>query len=341
MSSRLALTATRALARFLTLAFVLALASAASGASSRAVPVVVATDIGDDIDDTWALVLALKSPELDVKLVLTDYGDTARRVPIVARLLQVAGRTEIPIGIGVRQEGGPTGQDEWVKGYDLASYPGRVHQDGVQALVDLALASKEPVTLVALGPPPSLAEALRREPRIAGKLRLAGMYGSLRTGYSGKPKPEPEWNVKAERDRGPRPARSTLARGDRDPARHLRPRDAQGERYARLRASKDPLLVALFENYELWCRTKPWCAKEPDRVATRSSTLFDTVAVYLAVARDLVVTEALGVRVTDDGMTLLDPAARPLLWATAWKDLDGYEEWLTRRLLAAPPGRAR
>jgi inosine-uridine nucleoside N-ribohydrolase len=341
MSSRLAPTATRALARFLTLALVLALASAASGASARAVPVVVATDIGDDIDDTWALVLALKSPELDVKLVLTDYGDTARRVPIVARLLQVAGRTEIPIGIGVRQEGGPTGQDEWVKGYDLAAYPGRVHQDGVQALVDLALASREPVTLVALGPPPSLAEALRREPRIAGKLRLAGMYGSLRTGYSGKPKPEPEWNVKASAAA----ARALLQAPWREAI--VTPLDTcglvtlQGERYARLRASKDPLLVALFENYELWCRTKPWCAKEPDRVATRSSTLFDTVAVYLAVARDLVVTEALGVRVTDDGMTLPDPAARQLLWATAWKDLDGYEEWLTRRLLAAPPARPR
>jgi len=85
MSSRLARTATRALGRWLALAC--ALAPAAPEAATRPIPVVVATDIGDDIDDTWALVLALKSPELDVKLVLTDYGDTARRVPIVARLL--------------------------------------------------------------------------------------------------------------------------------------------------------------------------------------------------------------------------------------------------------------
>src|SRR5436190_21695349 len=37
-------------------------------------PVILATDIGDDIDDTWALGLLLKSPELDLKLAVGDYG---------------------------------------------------------------------------------------------------------------------------------------------------------------------------------------------------------------------------------------------------------------------------
>ena len=115
----------------------------------------------------------------------------------------------------------------------------------------------------------------------------------------------------------------------------------RGERYARLRASRDPLLVALFENYELWCRTKEWCTKKPDRVAVESSTLFDTVAVYLAVTRELVKTETLGVRVTDDGMTVPDAAGQPLVWATEWKDLDAYEEWLTRRLLGEAVRSAR
>lgn len=34
-------------------------------------PVMIDTDIGDDIDDTWALVMALNSPELDVRYILT------------------------------------------------------------------------------------------------------------------------------------------------------------------------------------------------------------------------------------------------------------------------------
>jgi inosine-uridine nucleoside N-ribohydrolase len=330
-----------AASRVFSLWIALVVVAAPLHAAPARIPVVVATDIGDDIDDTWALVLALKSPELDVKLVLTDYGDTEHRALIVGRLLEVAKRTGVPIGIGVREQGQASGQAEWVKGYDLARYPGKVHEDGVQALVDLALAAPEPITLIALGPPPSLAEALRREPRIAGKLRLAGMYGSIHKGYSGKPKPEPEWNVRASA----KAARALLAAPWKEGV--VTPLDTcglvtlQGERYARLRSSKDPLLVALFENYEVWCRTKEWCAKEPGRAAVKSSTLFDTVAVYLAITRELVTTETLGVRVTDDGMTVPDEAGRPLVWATAWKDLDAYEEWLTRRLLGEPPRNPR
>ena len=301
------------------------------------VPVILDTDIGDDIDDTWALVLALKSPELDVKLVVTDFGNTEHRAKIVARLLEIAGRTDIPIGIGIRENDALSPQSEWVKDYDLSKYPGRVLKDGVQALIDTVMGSSEPITLVAIGPPPTLKAALEREPRIAGKLRLAGMYGSLKLGYSGKPTPAPEWNVRAS----PAAARALLAAPWADAI--STPLDTcglvvlKGERYARVRDSKDPLLRALIENYELWCPRLAWCAKEKDIVATRSSTLFDTVAVYLAIARDLVRTEQLGVRVTDEGMTIPDPAARPLAWATEWKDLDAFEEWLVARLTARAP----
>ncbi len=40
------------------------------------IPVILDTDIGGDIDDTWALAMLLKSPEVDLKLVVTDYGNT-------------------------------------------------------------------------------------------------------------------------------------------------------------------------------------------------------------------------------------------------------------------------
>mgnify|MGYP006308749897 CR=1 FL=1 len=40
------------------------------------VPVILDTDIGDDIDDTWALAMLLQSPELDLDLVVADTGDS-------------------------------------------------------------------------------------------------------------------------------------------------------------------------------------------------------------------------------------------------------------------------
>jgi inosine-uridine nucleoside N-ribohydrolase len=312
---------------------------AAAAAVSSPIPVILDTDIGDDIDDTWALVLALKSPELDVRLVVTDFGNTEQRAKLVARVLELAGRTDIPIGIGIKENDEPGPQAEWVKGRDLGRYQGRVLKDGVQALIDTVMASPVPMTLIAIGPPPSLEAALEREPRIAGKLRLAGMYGSIRRGYDGKPKPESEWNVRAN----PKAARALLAAPWREAI--LTPLDTcarvqlSGERYARVRGSSDPLLLGLVEAYGVWCRNRDWCAKEPQYVATKSSTLFDCVAVYLAISHDLVTTETTGVRVTDEGMTIPDSAGRPLVWATDWRDLAGFEEWLTTRLTAPTPRR--
>lgn len=314
-------------------------AAAQSPAARARIPVILDTDIGDDIDDTWALILALKSPELDVKLVATDFGNTVQRAKLVARVLELAGRTDIPIGIGIKQNDDPGPQAAWVEGYDLAKYPGRVLKDGVQALIDTAMASKEPMTLIAIGPPPNLKAALEREPRIAGKLRLAGMYGSIHLGYGGKPKPEPEWNVRAN----PAAARALLAAPWREAI--LTPLDTcgrvqlSGERYARIRGSSDPLLRGLVETFSIWCKNRDWCTKDPAFVSAKSSTLFDCVAVYLAIARDLVKTEAAGVRVTDEGMTVLEASAREATWATDWKSLDGFEEWLTARLTAPTPPR--
>ena len=196
------------------------------------------------------------------------------------------------------------------------------------------------MTLIAIGPPPNLKAALEREPRIAGKLRLAGMYGSIRRGYDGRPKAGAGVERQGQPGRRSGPAR-------RAPWREaiLTPLDTcglvqlSGERYARVRDSADPLLRGMVEAYGIWCRNRDWCAKDPEYVAAKSSTLFDCVAVYLAISRDLVKTETVGVRVTDEGMTVPDPAGRPLAWATEWRDLAGFEEWLTARLTAPFPTR--
>ena len=307
-------------------------------AAAGRIPVILATDIGDDIDDTWALALLLRSPELELRLVLTDYGDTVYRARLVAKLLQLAGRGDVPIAVGLRQAEGGGRQSEWLGDYRLAQYPGRVLEDGVQALVDTVRASREPLTLVAIGPAPTLRKALEREPQIAERLRLAGMYGSLRSGYAEGAPPEAEWNVKAD----PAAARALLGAAWADAI--VTPLDTcgrvqlAGERYARVSASRDPLVQALLENYRLFCPRAEWCANDPANVSQKSTTLFDTVAVYLAFARELVRVERIGVRVGDDGLTRIDPAAgRHLAWATSWKDLKAFEDLLTARLSGPGP----
>ena len=88
-------------------------ASAADSASrpGRKIPVIFDTDICDDIDDTWALALLLQSPEFDVKLVVTAVGNTVSKAKTVAKFLEIAGRTDIPVGIGVQHNKGTPRQD--------------------------------------------------------------------------------------------------------------------------------------------------------------------------------------------------------------------------------------
>src|SRR6478736_2203453 len=93
------------------------------------IPVIFDADIGDDIDDTWALGFLLRSPELDLKLVVGDNGKPEYRAKLFARFLEVAGRTDVPVGIGVAAVTKKNErQGEWIKDYDLAKYPGTVHQ---------------------------------------------------------------------------------------------------------------------------------------------------------------------------------------------------------------------
>ena len=167
----------------------LAIVSGASASQpGRKIPIIFDTDICDDIDDTWALALMLQSPEFDVKLITTAVRNTPSKAKVVAKFLQTVGRTDIPIGIGVQQGEAVHRQQAWIEGYELSSYPGAIHRDGVQAIIDTIMKSREPMVLIAVGPLPNVAAALEREPRIAEKARFVGMHGSVRLGYGGNKK---------------------------------------------------------------------------------------------------------------------------------------------------------
>jgi inosine-uridine nucleoside N-ribohydrolase len=297
---------------------------------NRKIPVIFDTDICDDIDDTWALALLLKSPEFDVKLITTAVGDTSNRARVVARLLEIAGRTDIPIGIGFDPGDSKKGheQDEWVEGYDLASFSGTVYDDGVKAIIDTIMDSSEPVTVLAVGPLPNIAEALRREPRIAQNARFVGMHGSVRRGYEGKSQPDKEYNVVSFIKEA-----QTVFTGAWDMT--ITPLDTcgivklSGQRYQRLLGSDDPLARAVIENYRVWAKNQSIAPSSVDR---GSSTLFDTVAIYLAISTELVQMEKLRIRITDDGYTVIDEEAKKINCATEWKDLGAFEDFLVVRL---------
>jgi inosine-uridine nucleoside N-ribohydrolase len=330
----------RALAVLLLAALLCASCAAPKHASRRArhrIPVVLDTDIGADIDDTWALAQLLRSPELDLKLVLCDTGNTEYRARVAAKFLQVAGRTNVPVGLGPAGAPSPENQLPWVKDYALTDYPGAIYTNGVDAFIRLVKASPEPVTLIAIGPVPNIAEALRRDPSIASKVRFVGMQGSIDVGYGAGSAPAPEANVAGD----VAAFRAVLAAPWA--SLEITPLDTcgfvvlGGTNYQRLLHSKDPMIQALLENYRIWSGLVTWM--KADFFEQHTSTLFDTVAVYMAYDGSLLEFETVPISVTDKGMTVRDVAnGRPTRCAMRWKNLDAYEAALTARLLGEDTG---
>jgi inosine-uridine nucleoside N-ribohydrolase len=291
-------------------------------------PVILATDIGDDIDDTWALGFLLKCPELDLKLVATEYGKSPYRAKLLSKFLEKTGHSHIPIAVGPDVEPRGVGPlAEWVHDYDLNSYLGKVHADGVGAIVDVIMNSPEPVTLICIAPMPNVAAALGREPRIAQRARFVGMDGSIRLGYGGSKTPAAEWNVKAD-------PQSAIKGLSAPWGITITPLDTcglvtlDGDRYQKILHAPNPVAATIVENYRLWSKS----GNTQAQAQHHSSTLFDPVAVYLAFSQRFCAMERFGVRVTDNGFTVIDDHAKQMNVATQWKDLDGFCDLLTSRI---------
>ena len=296
----------------------------------KKIPVILDTDIGIDFDDTFALAMMLKSPELDVRLVITDVGDTEYRARIVARMLEIAGRTDIPVAVGINQNPDKREpQARWVEDYKLSQYPGVVYEDGVNGLIKTIMDSKEEITLICIGPVPNIAEALRREPRIAEKTRFVGMHGSFHWSYMESGEAIAEHNVEADI----RSCQKVFTAAWHNPT--ITPLDSCGkirlseDKYKEIENCTDPLVQAVIENWRIWSEVA--CGYKKNTVFF-NTILFDTVAVYLAFADDLLVMKQMGVRVTDDGFTMQDNNANSFRVAMDWKDLAGFEDLLVNRL---------
>lgn len=292
-----------------------------------ATPVILDTDLGDDIDDTWALMMVLGSPELDLKLICTASDDTPAKTRLVAKILDRIGRTDIPIGTGPKTGDRPLHQAEWLGDYSLDEYSGTIHDDGVQAAIDLITNSPEPVTLLVIGPQTNVKAMLERDPAVAEKARLVSMAGSVHIGYNGKEGRDPEWNVVRDV-----PAAQAVFAAPWEII--MAPLDTcgtlilDGERYRRIVEADTPATKVLLENYNQWSNRHHYAEGA-------SSVLFDTEAVYLAFDDALCEMETVSLRIDSEGNTVPDADGRPVQCALGWKDKAAFLDLLVDRVLAA------
>jgi len=323
-----------------------------------AIPVVIDTDIGDDIDDTWALAMALNSPELDIRLVLTaGPGKHLQRAAIVAKLIGLAGRDDVAIGLGCQpgEEDSLIYQARWTAGYSLdVAYGGTVHKDGVQAMIDLIMAHEgpEPITIIAIGPLRNVAEALRLKPAIAHKCKFVGMHGSIRKGYEGSATIHREYNVYVDPDSCREVLSADFISKTLTPVDTCGLVQLKGARYDTVVDSPSPTAKACIESYRLWSADLP--ASHPHKrvdPVMSSTVLFDCVAIFLAFSEEWLrpLEEHCSLMVTADGYTRLEERTasgmkettsesqqfdcKDIRLALEWSDLDAFHDDLVRRII--------
>jgi inosine-uridine nucleoside N-ribohydrolase len=148
--------------------------------------IIIDTDPG--VDDSMAIFFALCSPELELIGLTTIFGNvhTSLATTNALRLLEIAGRPDIPVAKGVdhplaRPYKGPV---PYVHGDDGQANihlppPTRkaVAMSAAEFIIDRVMAHPGEVTLIPVGPLTNIALALRLEPRIADNVREVVIMG--------------------------------------------------------------------------------------------------------------------------------------------------------------------
>lgn len=290
-------------------------------ARAEPVPILFDTDIGTDIDDAYALAQILHSPELKLLGVTTVSGDVVARARLAAKLLAVAGRTDIPVYAGISTTPQYMAQTEWAKGF---TSPALHTEGGVEFLRRQINARPGEITIIAVGEMTNVAALLVSEPGIGPKIKaIALMGGAIQRGYAPGSKPEPEWNIRCNIAA----ARAVFTSGvpllvaplDSTAGLILTP-----EWCVRIFFRGTPLNDALASLDFIWRRTNTWNATQP--------TLFDSLAVALVASPGLVPLTPLHVVVEADGLTRVSANRPPNTRVALTSDPTAFLEYFTARL---------
>lgn len=166
------------------LAVLLFLLLGASCWAQERIPIILDTDIGDDIDDALALALALQSPELDLRAVTTVIDDTETRTRLAWKELGLYGRQDIPVATGASEPLLDPVRPQRARQFevltDADTVPEAAHRRAADLIIDTLMASPRPMTLVPIGPLTNIALALKSGPNIRPKIaRIVLMGGAF------------------------------------------------------------------------------------------------------------------------------------------------------------------
>lgn len=299
-----------------------AVAPNAANPTQAKVRIIIDTDIGDDLDDAFAIALALQSPEVQIDGITTAWGDTALRARLVRRLLLEAERADIPIAEGIRTQGkGQFTQARWAEAGPALEQ----HLQGVDFLLKEIAAHPGQITLVAIGPLTNIGAAIDRDAATFRKLkRVVLMGGSIRRryndlGYAPDRGPEPEYNILCD----VAAAKKLFASGVPIFMMPLDSTQLKLDEVLRgiLFSQGTPLTDALALLYHEWNQQTP--------------TLFDVMALAYVIDPKLCPTQPMHIEVASNGLTQETPGALNASVCLS-SNSDQFFHFLMPRLMRAP-----
>jgi len=252
---------------------------------------IIDTDIGDDIDDSFALALVLSSPEIELLGVSTAWGNTQLRARIVDRMLCETGKSEIPIFAGIPSTS-KIGMDEAPWAEEMPA-PDKPYAPSLDFILDQIRRYPNQITLLAIAPFINVGALIERDPDTFRKLkRVVLMGGSVYKGYNDLGYlpghgPDPEYNIYSDIPA----ARRLFASGVPLFVMPLDSTQIKLEEYERelIFSHGTPLTDALALLYHHWGQQTP--------------TLYDAVAAAFAINPQLCPVTPLHLEIDDKGYT--------------------------------------
>lgn len=287
--------------------------------------IIIDTDIGTDIDDAFAVALALRSPEFDVVGITTASGDTEARARILDRMLGELGRQDIPVAVGTPTTlpyGATVDQHRYG---ETGHFARSTHPEAVAFLRDQIERHPGEITLVAIGPLTNVGALIDQHPDAFRKLKrvviMGGWIEPLKPDYGNAApvSPAPEYNILGDIPGAQKLFRSgiPLYVMPIDSTLHLALDEIKRQE---IFSQGTPLTDSLTLQYHQWN-------------GGVTPVLFDAMTLAYLLDPKLCPVEPMHIRVDDKGATLVEPGT-PNAKVCLHSDADAFFRFYMTRLLA-------
>ncbi len=242
------------------------------------IPIIIDTDIGDDIDDIWALGLAIASNMFDIKLISVCYADIEYKTKIVYDIITKTKNDKIALakGVEILHNLNPPHYQRVkdLKGSAFEDAPKSIAEQVKQGVRDI----------IALGPLDNIARFVTQYKDLKDKCRIIIMGGSIYKGYINQTAPCAEYNIQVL----PKAFQTVLNSGFEiilAPLDVCRDFIIEGRHFAALKDSSNTVINIVLDYYQEWHKNYQGGAIKYDQKIS-SGILYDILPILYLIDPD-------------------------------------------------------